>query len=142
LFNRFCRVFAHRAWDFSVVLMLSTSGGPYASVPTTQAHVVYFCAVMMGAHAIGPLIDQLERTREELLVLQQSLEKHEAKRDGRPKNGIIMPMPDKPTSEQIRREAIELRETAAKLIAQAASLIQRSVALEKQISKPKRDGAN
>jgi hypothetical protein len=42
-------------------------------------------------------------------------------------------MPNKPTSEQIRREAEKLRETAVKLMEQAAILIEQSAALEKKI---------
>lgn len=44
-------------------------------------------------------------------------------------------MPDKPnpTSEQIRREAEELRETAVDLMEHAALLIAKSVDLEKRI---------
>jgi predicted HTH domain antitoxin len=42
-------------------------------------------------------------------------------------------MPDKPTSEQIRREAEKLRETAVKLMEQAAILIEKSAALERRI---------
>jgi hypothetical protein len=42
-------------------------------------------------------------------------------------------MPEKPTSEEIRREAAKLRETAVKLMEQAAALIEKSAALEKQI---------
>jgi hypothetical protein len=47
---------------------------------------------------------------------------------------------DKPTSEQIRREAEKLRETAIDLMDHAAMLITKSVQLEKRIldrDKPK-----
>jgi hypothetical protein len=50
-------------------------------------------------------------------------------------------MPDKPTSEQIRREAEALRETATDLMEHAALLITKSVELEKLIAgrdKPKK----
>jgi hypothetical protein len=42
-------------------------------------------------------------------------------------------MPDKPTSEQIRRVAEKLRETAVDLMKHAAILIEKSVDLEKRI---------
>jgi hypothetical protein len=42
-------------------------------------------------------------------------------------------MPDKPTSEQIRREAEKLRETAIDLMDHAVLLIGKSVELEKRI---------
>jgi len=50
------------------------------------------------------------------------------------------PMPEKPTSEQIRREAEKLRETAVDLMEHAALLINKSADLEKLIqarNKPK-----
>jgi|HubBroStandDraft_1064217.scaffolds.fasta_scaffold336918_1 hypothetical protein len=50
-------------------------------------------------------------------------------------------MPDKPTSEQLRREAEKLRETATDLMEHAALLITKSVELEKVIggrAKPKK----
>jgi hypothetical protein len=43
-------------------------------------------------------------------------------------------VPDKPTSEQLRREAENLRETAADLMEHAALLITKSVELEKVIA--------
>lgn len=42
-------------------------------------------------------------------------------------------MPDKATSEQLRREAEKLRETAVDLMEHAALLIAQSVELEKRI---------
>ena len=42
-------------------------------------------------------------------------------------------MPDKPTSEEIRKEAEKLRETAVKLMEHAAILIEKSAASEKTI---------
>jgi hypothetical protein len=48
-------------------------------------------------------------------------------------------VPDKPTSEQIRREAEKLREPATKLIEQAKILIEKSAELEKQVSYRNRD---
>jgi hypothetical protein len=42
-------------------------------------------------------------------------------------------MPDKPTSEQLRREAENLRETAVDLMEHAALLIEKSADLEKRI---------
>jgi hypothetical protein len=50
-------------------------------------------------------------------------------------------VPDKPTSEQIRREAEKLRETAIKLIEHAKTLIEKSAELEKQVSSRNRDTA-
>jgi predicted HTH domain antitoxin len=47
-------------------------------------------------------------------------------------------VPDKPTSEQIRREAETLRQTAIKLIEHAAVLIEKSAQLENQVSILKR----
>lgn len=49
-------------------------------------------------------------------------------------------MPDKPTYEQIRREAEQLRETAVDLMEHAALLIEKSADLERRIltrDKPK-----
>jgi hypothetical protein len=43
-------------------------------------------------------------------------------------------VPEKPTSEQIRREAETLRQTAIKLMEHAAMLIKKSAQLEHQIS--------
>jgi hypothetical protein len=43
-------------------------------------------------------------------------------------------MPDKPTFEQLRREAEKLRETATDLMEHAALLIMKSVELEKLIA--------
>jgi hypothetical protein len=43
-------------------------------------------------------------------------------------------VPDKPTSEQIRREAEKLLATATKLIEHAKTLIEKSAELEKQVS--------
>jgi hypothetical protein len=43
-------------------------------------------------------------------------------------------VPGKPNSEQIRREAETLRQTAIKLIEHAAVLIEKSAQLENQIS--------
>jgi predicted HTH domain antitoxin len=48
-------------------------------------------------------------------------------------------VPDKPTSEQIRREAERLLETAIKLIGRAKTLIEKSVELGKQVSNRNRD---
>ena len=42
-------------------------------------------------------------------------------------------MPDKPTSEEIRREAEKLRETAVDLMEHAALLIEKSADLERRI---------
>jgi hypothetical protein len=48
-------------------------------------------------------------------------------------------MLEKPTSEQIRLEAENLRDTALKLIQHAATLISRAGELEKQIARLDRD---
>jgi hypothetical protein len=45
-------------------------------------------------------------------------------------------VPDKPTSEQIRREVEKLRDTAIELIEHAKTLIEKSVELEKQSFQP------
>jgi predicted HTH domain antitoxin len=50
-------------------------------------------------------------------------------------------MPDKPTSEQIRRESDELREIAVKLMEHAATLIARAVELEKKVALLNRDNS-
>jgi hypothetical protein len=46
---------------------------------------------------------------------------------------VHLPTLDKPTSEQVRREAEKLRAGAVKLMEQAAILIEKSAALEKRI---------
>jgi hypothetical protein len=48
-------------------------------------------------------------------------------------------MPDKPTSEQIRLEAVKLRGMATQLMEQSVALIAKAVELEKQISQLKHD---
>jgi predicted HTH domain antitoxin len=50
-------------------------------------------------------------------------------------------VPDKPTSEQIRREAEKLRDTAIELIEHAKTLIEKSVELEKKVSNRNRDSS-
>jgi hypothetical protein len=55
--------------------------------------------------------------------------------------GIIGAVPEKPTSEQIRREAETLRQTAIKLMEHAAVLIEKSAQLEHQVSLLKRDNS-
>jgi hypothetical protein len=50
-------------------------------------------------------------------------------------------VPDKPTSEQLRREAEKLRETAVKLMEHAATLIAKSAELEKRVSRWNDDNA-
>jgi hypothetical protein len=52
--------------------------------------------------------------------------------------GMMVAVPDKPTYEQIRREAETLRQTAIKLMEHAAVLIEKSAQLEQQISLLKR----
>lgn len=60
--------------------------------------------------------------------------------------GIVNPthdgyVPQKPTSEQIRREAQKLRETSIELIERAKTLIEESAELEEQVSYLNRDTA-
>ena len=50
---------------------------------------------------------------------------------------MMVAVPDKPTSEQIRLEAEKLRDTAVKLIEHAATLIARAAELEKEVSRSK-----
>jgi hypothetical protein len=47
---------------------------------------------------------------------------------------MMVPVPEKPTSEQIRLEAEKLRDTEVSLIEHAATLIARAAELQKQVS--------